>query len=606
MASSAEPSGPMRFKRPTIALLLVVVAVLVTLTIRATITVDTARSEVEDGLTALTGTPVRLEGAASARLLPWPNVRFDRVTLTRTADDRVVARMEALDVSLDVAALLLGRLRAEEVRLVHPEIHTEIVDPRPSPAAIADALRAWKPITVAVEKGRFVTDLTGDEETLDAVDARLSWPRPSANVQLRAGFRWRGESIGLDLESPSPVRLLDGEAGPASLRLTSAPLRLTLTGDAAQLLPFSFAGTGDLEIVDAARFSRWVGWPRTPDLLAGRFRLDGALTADPRGATLPNAHVDLAGNKAEGALTLRWDAPRPRLSGTIAFADLDLGLPRRRPWGSGWRTLPIDRADQVLDLDLRLSAPSVKMGDIALTRVGAALHVAEGRFRAEIGSAELYAKPVAVTVRGTLAGNGLEGQIRASADDLPLAEIAALLDVPGVDAGRASATLEGTVRCPTLGACAAATEGRLKVEAKTVKVTGASPFADMSRFRPIVPQSNGATVSTTWDAMAVDLRFAGPRADVDRVEISGQSARFRFSGKADLVGGGLDLTGQAVFPAFRPDPARSGSSDVAVPMRIGGTLRRLEAMARDAAPPPEAAPPSAAPPADAPPAAAAP
>jgi hypothetical protein len=87
------------------------------------------------------------------------------------------------------------------------------------------------------------------------------------------------------------------------------------------------------------------------------------------------------------------------------------------------------------------------------------------------------------------------------------------------------------------------------------------------------------------------MRLAGPRATVERVEILGQGARFLFSGRGDLTTGALDLTGHAYFPAFRPDPARTGSDEVAVPMRIGGTLRRLEAMARDAAPGPDAPPP---------------
>ena len=584
----------MRFKRPVIALLILALVALGALAFRATITADAARNEVENGLSALFHAPLRLEADATPRLLPWPGVLFERVTLTRIDDGRVLARMDGLDVALDVAALLLGRVRPEEVRLVHPDIRLDNLATRLDAPAVAALLTGWRPITVVVEKGRLSVALANGDETFESIDARLAWPRPSANLQLRTGFRWRGEAAGFDLECPSPTRLLDGESGSASLRLTSAPVRLTLAGTGALLMPFRFEGTGDLEIVDAARFARWTGWPRTPDLLAGRLRIDGRLAAEPRGITLSTTRLDLAGNRAEGALSLRWDGLRPRLSGTLAFADLDLSSPHRRPWGQGWRTLALDRAGRTLDLDLRLSATTVKTADLALTRVGAALHAAEGHLRADIGSAEAYGKPVTVALRGDLTDDGIEARVRAGAEDLPLAEIADLLAVPGVDGGRLSAGLDGTLRCTTLGACAAATEGRLRLEGRAVRVTGASPFADITRFRPIVPQSNGATVSTTWDGVLVDMHLAGSRADVVGLEILGQGARFFFTGRGDLVTGGLDLTGHAFFPAFRPDPARNGTSEISVPMRIGGTLQRLEATARDAAPPTEN-PPAASP-----------
>jgi AsmA protein len=479
MALFAQPLGLPRLRRSAIALLAVVLVAVGAMAIRATITVDAARHEVEDGLTALTGVPLRLGGGATVRLLPWPSVRFERVSLERADDSRVVARMDALDVSLDVAALVLGRLRPEELRLVRPEVRLDDAEIRPTIAALATLLPGWKPITMTVEKGRLIVASASGEETLDAIDARLAWPRPSANLSLRAGFRWRGESVGLDVDGPSPVRLVQGESGPTSLRLTAAPLRLTFSGTGGLLLPPRFEGNGDVEIVDAARFARWTGRPRTRDLLAGRWRLDGHLTADGRGVTLPSARLDLAGNKAEGTLTLRWDGARPRLSGTLAFADLDLSGERRHPLGRGWRDLAIDRNAQPQDLDLRLSTPSLKIAGLALSRVALALHAAEGRVRAEIGSAELFAKPVAATLRGSLGPGGLEALVRATGDDLPLADLATRLEIPGVEAGRATAVLDGAVRCATLGACASAIDGHLRIDARATRVTGATPFADM-------------------------------------------------------------------------------------------------------------------------------
>lgn len=581
MVRLAHLAGPTRIRRAALALLGVIVVAVVAMSIRATIAVETARGEVETLLTGLAGRPLKLGGAASVRLVPWPTVRFTDATLTD--GDAPVARAERLDVTLDVAALLLGRLRAEEIRALRPDVRLALGTVRLTPADLAARLAAWKPLSLKLEGGRLVLATPSGDEVLDRIEARFGWPRPSANATLSAGFRWRGEAVSLDLETPSPAGLLAGDTGTLALRLASAPLRLAVSGSGGLTPRPRFDGTGDFDVLDAARFARWTGLPRTPDLLAGRLRLDGPLKIDAEGAVQPTVRVDLAGNRGEGALTWRWDQLRPRLGGTIAFADLDFTTDKRRPFGGGWRTLPLDDLVHALDYDLRLSAGTVRLPGVTLAHVAAAFHAADRRFHAEIGNADLFGKPISLVARGTLDETGLRAQVRGFGEDLPLAELAGLAEVPGIEGGRASAAIEAETRCRLLGDCLAGLAGRLSVDARALTVTGASPFAEISRFRPIVPQSNGARVTTTWERVGVDLGLTGSRASVDRVEILGQSARFLFTGSGDLATGELDLVGNAFFPAFRPDPARTGSSEITVPMRIGGTLGRPLAMARDPA-----------------------
>ncbi len=580
MVRFANLARTARLERPLIALVAVVVLAIGALTIRASIAVDATRDEVEDCLSALVGGRLRIIGSATSRLLPWPGIHFDEATLVRADDGATLARMEAVDVSLDVAALLLGRPRPQEIRLTRPEIRFAVADPRTSVTAAAAYLDRLKPTTVVIEKGRVVADTPLGEEILDGLEASIAWPRPSANATLRAAFVWRGEATTLDLETPSPELLVASDRAAAALRLTSPFLRLAFSGDAGLTPAPRIVGTGEIELVDAARFARWAGLPRTADVLAGRWRIEGDASADARGVAFSNARVDLAGNKGQGALTWRWDLPRPRLGGTIAFSDIDLSNERRRPFGPGWRALALDRAGFGPDFDLRLSSPSLVAAGVTLTRVAASLLVGEGRLHAEIGTAQFFGKTVSLMARGTLEADGLKAQIRGSGDDLPIADLAALAAIPGVEGGRAAVAFEAETRCGVLGACLAAVGGRLRVGVEAATVTGASPFADISRFHPIVPKPTRAAVTTTWDRADADLRFTGSHVDVDKVEVVGKSARFTFSGRGDLATGAVDLLGNAYFPAFRPDPTRNGTTDVIVPMRLGGTLRRLEATAR--------------------------
>ena len=579
MVRLADLAAPPRLRRLAVVLAAFVGLALGAMTIRATIAVETARSEVEDCLTAFVGHPLHLTGKAAVALLPWPNVRFQDVALVD--EHGVVARMEEMRVSLDVAALLLGRVRPEKMRMMRPEIRLDLEPPSLAATDIAARLAQWKPSTVVIVEGRIVLASRSGDERLDGVTLTLSWPRPTANIELHGSLSWRGEPVTVDLEAPSPATLLAGASGASSISLSAAPVRIAASGTGSLLGASRFEGRAEIDATDAARLARWVGRPSTPDLLAGRLRLDGRLAAEADGATLGNARVDLAGNRGEGALTLHWAAARPRLGGTVAFAGIDLAGDRPRPFGHGLAALPLDGGAVGFDYDLRLSTPTLALPGFSLTRVAAALHVADGRLHAEIGNAEYLGRPVSLVVRGALEEAGLSAQVRAFGEGLPLAELAQIADVPGIESGRASVALEGDTRCRDLGGCFAGLNARLAVDARTVTVTGASPFADISRFRPIVPQANGTRVTTTWDRVGVDLRLAAPRVEVGRVEILGQGARFLFGGSGDLVTGALDLTGHAYFPAFRPDPARNGTTEVAVPMRIGGTIRRLEATARD-------------------------
>lgn len=591
MVSLTRLFEPKRLRRTAVTLGVALVVAVGALAMRATIDAEVVRAEAEQSLSALVGRPLRIQGRALAHLLPWPSVRFADVTITD--GDRVTAHMDELDASLDVAALLLGRLYPEELLLARPEIRVPTTLPRPSTTAVAGWIAGWRPVSVLIEKGRLIAETTEGEEVLDGVDGRILWPRPSANADLRLTFRWRGETVTLAAEVPSPVALLAGGSGAVTLRLGSAPLHLAFSGSGGLLTDTRYEGSADVDIVDAARFARWTRRPRTPDLLAGRLRVDGRTTVDAGGLTMPAARIDLAGNKGEGALIWRWDQARPRLAGTVAFADVDFATERRRPFGPGWRGLPLDGDLEDHDFDLRFSTPSLKLPATTLTRVAAALHVTDGRLHAEIGNAEFAGKPLSLVVRGGREQNGLHAQVRGTGDDLPLADLARLAAIPDLEGGRGSAAIEAETRCSVLGACLSHLDGRLTVDARAVVVSGTSPFTDMSRFRPIVPQPNGARVTTVWDRLGIDLRLAGSRAEVDRVEILGQGVRFTFSGNGDLASGALDLTGHAYFPAFNPDPSRSGSTEVAVPMRVGGTLLRLEATARDMPLPngtPEAAP----------------
>ncbi len=593
MVSFAPLAAPARLKRPALALVAIGALVVGAAAMRASISAEDARAAAQDALSAMAGRPLRIEGTPTTRLLPWPRVRFAPARIVASGDEVPIAETARLDASLDVAALLLGRIRPDEIRLVEPTARIDVAGAGSSLFALARRFGEWRPTTVTIERGRVVFVAGTAEETIEGLDARLAWPRPSANVDLRSAFRWHGEAVTFAVETPSAGLLAAGTPGRLDLRFVSESARAVLSGDTALFGAPLFEGRADLELVDAARFARWSGLPRHRDLLAGHLRATGRLTVDDRGGTLSDGRFDLAGNRAEGAVSWRRDLAHPRLAGTLAFADVDLTSEENRPFGAGWGDIPLDRAGLGWDFDLRLSAPRVRLPALTLDRVATSLLVADGRLNAEIGTADVFGKPISFVVRGAVEASGLRAQLRATADDLPLADVATLFGVDGVEAGRLGVSLDAESRCRTLRNCPSGTEGTVRVRARAAAVTGNSPFADVSRFHPIVPKPSGPRVTTTWDEADAVLRFAATDVTVDRLAARSKAARFLFSGKSDLATGAVSLLGTAYFPAFRPDPARPADAETAVPLRLGGTLGRLDVTIPDAAPSstPAAAPP---------------
>ena len=110
---------------------------------------------------------------------------------------------------------------------------------------------------------------------------------------------------------------------------------------------------------------------------------------------LSNVNVDLDGNAAEGALTFSNDGHR-LVQGTLAADTLDL-----TPYVSGirllaknernWNQLPI-ALDGFSDfnLDLRLSAASIKISGTKLGRTAVAANMHDGKFDLTIGEAQAF------------------------------------------------------------------------------------------------------------------------------------------------------------------------------------------------------------------------
>jgi AsmA protein len=566
--------GSTHMLRPAIALIAAAALAGAALAIRSAVSPDATRVAVERQVSAWLGLPVALSGHAEVRLLPLPNVTFADVAFTVPGESEPRAEAQTLVARVGFTDLLRGRPDLASLTLSRPVLRLEAPPLERLPAFLAERLTAAPIGLLAIDDGRLVlTRPTGGSETIVVDEAKLTRNGAVSGVTLDAALRWRERPLTLALRLPT--------AGPVGPPTGAASLRLTAAG-----VDLDFAGATDVRGVTAGNLKAtlaappdllgWLGSPIEPSLFDGAVELSGRLEIKGRDLTLADARLDLSGDRGEGALSLRLDGPRPRLAGTLAFDTIDHREPGSRFLGAGFETLPVAKILPPIDLDLRLSATRVVADVVTLGRVAASFATTERRILLEIGNADLWSTAATAALRGEIGDRGLEATVRASAADLPIETALQPMRIGGIEAGRATVGIEAEIRCLRIADCLASFAGKAKIEAKALKVKGTSPFGDATRFHPVVVKAAAPIATATWDRLDADLRFTGRRATIDRLDIDGRGPRFSLSGKGDFLTGALDLVGNAFFPAFRPDPARSGGDTVTVPIRVGGSIRAPE------------------------------
>ncbi|MCR0984740.1 AsmA family protein [Roseomonas populi] len=377
-------------RRPLLAgagLTLLLAAILAILWAAPLFTDWTAR---RDGLAELAaariGRPVSLHGPVRLRLLPYPVVEAEGVTLGDAGDGLGFAA-SSLRLRVDGGALLLGRIAPREIAIVGAELRL------PWPPADAASL----PASLSALSAQLVDSrvIIGGVR-LENVQARLTAGDATQGTRAEGRFAWGGLEWrfeagigrpGYDGYTPADLSLFMGNAAIAA--------RGVLTPDGAV--------EGSVE-ASGPDLSALVPGPPGP------FRARGRLTVAADLLAADDLTLDIGGSPARGALTLRL-SPQPRLDAALLASRLDLD-----PWLAALRARP-----SALPLGLDLSAEAANFRGVALRRLRAAIFreggAAGGRLTLSDVSAILPGG-TSVELNGATAGDRLEAALRFSGADL--------------------------------------------------------------------------------------------------------------------------------------------------------------------------------------------
>lgn len=556
-------------RRGLIVLLAVGLVIVGVLGLRGVIAPEAVRARLEATLAAWIGEPVRVEGTAEVDLLPTPRMRWRRAELTAVSGSRRLVAADEIEAPIALLPLLAGRVEPTGLALrgIAIDLDRNALLATAALAARADDL---PPLALTIERGtvEFVGP-DGRRERLEAVAGTFDRSGPTAGLDLRLTGRWRDEPVTLDAALP-----LGSTATKGRLVASLAGASVKAQGKR-RLDPAGFDGTAVVAVPEPARLARLADLGPLADLLRAPIALETSLAADRTAVTLSELSLSLGESEASGSLAVTFAGREPALSGTLAFGDLDLG--GAPPiFGDGWKAVSLDAAHLGLALDLRLSAKRLVTPRFELTRPAASLNLAAGRLDAEIADAGLWGRPVSLVITGDVGDGGLSARLRALAKDLPATEIGRLFAIDGVEGGTVAAAFEGTAVCADLGACADAVSGRLRLSTRDLAVTGTSPFGDVTRFHPIVVASKPTSRRTLWSSAEADVHVEGTAARFDAVEMTGADGRFALRGEGSFADGTVDLSGLAYFRNLRAAPASAGDQEIRIPLRVHGSIRRLE------------------------------
>lgn len=190
------------------------------------------RQNFEDRASQLLGKKVVVHGAVSARLLPFPSVTMEDVTVGTDVDGTPLVRVARFSLDAELAPFLSGEARIFDMRIEEPKARIRLL-----PDGTLDWLRGSKPSiparTVVLEKVsvtggviEFIDEQSGRNRVLSKLDAALAAQPFAGPWSIEGSAELDGEAarFGLTTSAPAetalPLRIkIDPMARPFDLQL---------------------------------------------------------------------------------------------------------------------------------------------------------------------------------------------------------------------------------------------------------------------------------------------------------------------------------------------------------------------------------------------------
>ncbi len=555
-------------KRLAIAVAGLVAAAFVTLIgLSFLIPTEAVRDAVKKDIQAVAGVSPTLRGPASVSLFPHASVTFHDVVLGGEADTTPPLQAAELTARLRYFPLLAGRIEIADVMLVQPTVNVTV-----SPDGQSNWSKLLTSFAHAVEPG---ADRSGSfseivvhggsvtvhdaekhiNERLDNLEAQLAWPAISRSFAANGRFVWNNEPVNVSLTLSDFLAALTGQHSGVKFRLASAPLNATFDGAATDQPTLKLVGTLGIDSPSLRQAMQWTGKHKLPFGGFGRFALRAQSNMDANVVSLTNVNVELDGNRAEGVLTLATDGHHA-LQGTLASDSLDF-----TPYVSGvrvmatnttraWDRLPIALDGlAAFDLDLRLSANSIKVASAQLGRTAVALNMRGGRLNVTIGESQSFGG----LAQGSFGLGSADGGVAVSTHlqfvDVDLASCLGQIFGLHKLEGRGTLALDVEGAGDSVWALTRTLNGTASVDAHDGALAGINVEQLLRRLekRPLSGNGDFRSGRTPFDHLVLNLKIEQGMVSIVDLHIDGPSVRLKVAGQASVPSRDLDLRGKATL-----------------------------------------------------------
>jgi AsmA protein len=517
-----------------------------------------------------TGTEPRIYGGAKLTLLPRPVIRLEGVRLDDGRHPGVTSGSLVAEVRL--APLFTGSIEIGALTFERPHLALELgvdgirIAGLPLNLSAPPDTRAGAP-ELRIVDGIVELRTAAGVRTLTAVEASLAWA--GAGLTASGTFELDRRPVAATMVVADIAALRNGDRSALRLRLEAENQRFTFDGGLA------FRNGPQIEGVLAAdgRSLRnalaWLGIEAPARGGFGPYSLKTRLAFTPGSLALSALAVELDGNLAEGGVTLKHEAGRAVLQGTLASELIDLtryaGAKPEARASTGWLSEPIDLAAlQALDLDVRLSARRVLIQQAELNKAALTLTLKGGRLTLAVGEAQLFGG----TLRGTAvlapAQTGADVKIDAKLTDFDLER--GLAALTGIRRLEGSGVL--TVMLQSSGASPEAIARDLSGDASLAVTGGAITGINVEQIlrrldrKPLSGFGDLRGGRTPFERFVAKVRFAEGSATLEEIQIESALVHVSLAGSASMARREFDLRGTASLT--RPSPA------------VAGTLARFE------------------------------
>ncbi len=581
-----------------VALVLVLgVAAIVPVVVSTNVARDRIALELADWLggTVAIAAPPRLEYAPEPRLL-LPNVTL------RSGDDRWTISSADISAHFDLSALVRGEMEFSAFTIEHPDILI----------AVPDATRtAWIEAipTFAAELGRLfrqrlaVTGGTlGDLEHPEVPLARdlslkFSADADGRDAVLKGTFIAADHTFNLRLML-ADVGILDGNTGGAVGLVLASPLfSVRADGSIPDPARDRMMGTVELATRDLRGLLNRLGAEFESGAALGRSRIAGTGHFGLTSVAFDQATIELDGNIGDGQLALGLRNDRPVLEGTLAFDALDL-TPyaedlRSARWSDTGRPIWLTTMLRASDVDLRLSAARVTVGDLGLKQASAAVLLKDDGFTLDIGQTAFRGGQIGGNLRLSQPGNHGER-------DLGLALRGTDIDIAGLEwpdmglhpvSGRASLEASARATGRSLTNLLHSVTGRLTLTITDGIVAGGDLDRTVARQISLPQQQAGeqegaggntAALQTRFDTLQLEASIDTETVKIERLALETTGNAVVASGLLTRGDGQLSLRGRVESgggtPAGSAAAASSRTGAKVLPFLIRGDWRKPQVL----------------------------